>query len=124
MKFFISYTTKDKNITKDLLIQVYNELSEFENVYIDLIHNDSVNKQKRVFEELESADQIILIETESVYESNWVKVELERAKHLKKEIIKIPFNELVHFLERKLNSQTEEKSQWLTTYIKNSASRC
>lgn len=110
MKIFISYTTRDRNITKELLIQVYNKLSEFKTVYIDLIHNDSENKQKRVFEELESADQIILLETESVYESDWVKVELERAKHLKKEIIKIPFNELSNFLKTEIKTIEREKS--------------
>lgn len=110
MRIFVSYTTRDRNITKELLIQVYNKLSEFETVYIDLIHNDSENKQKRVFDELESADQIILLETESVYKSNWVKVELERAKHLKKEIIKIPFNELSNFLKTEINTNEREKA--------------
>ncbi|MCG8734799.1 TIR domain-containing protein [Tenacibaculum finnmarkense] len=110
MKIFISYTTRDKNITKELLIRIYNKLSEFESVYIDLIHNDSENKQKRVFDELESADQIILIETKSVYDSNWVKVELERARHLKKEIIKIPFNELSNFLKTKINTNKRERA--------------
>ena len=117
MKIFVSYTTRDRNITKDFLLKLFNELSEFETVYIDLIHNDSENKQKRVFDELESADQIVLIETKNVYNSNWVKIELESAKRLKKDIIKIPYNELIEFLKA-------EKSQWLTTYIKNSASRC
>lgn len=120
MKNFISYTTRDRNITKEFLLKVYNELSEFETVYIDLIHNDSINKQKRVFDELESADQIILIETEGVYDSNWVKVELERAEQLKKEIIKIPFNELINFLKTDLNTNGTKKSQWLTTCIKHS----
>jgi len=112
MKIFVSYTTRDRNITKEFLLKLYNELSEFETVYIDLIHNDSENKQKRVFDELESADQVVLIETESVYDSDWVKIELESAKSLKKDIIKIPYNELIEFLKA-------EKSQWLTMYIKN-----
>jgi hypothetical protein len=112
MKIFVSYTTRDRNITREFLLKLYNELSEFETVYIDLIHNDSENKQKRVFDELESADQVVLIETESVYDSDWVKIELESAKILKKDIIKIPYNELIEFLKA-------EKSQWLTMYIKN-----
>jgi hypothetical protein len=112
MKIFVSYTTRDRNITKKFLLKLYNELSEFETVYIDLIHNDSENKQKRVFDELESAEQVVLIETESVYDSDWVKIELESAKRLKKDIIKIPYNELIEFLKA-------EKSQWLTMYIKN-----
>ncbi|ARV05297.1 hypothetical protein BTO04_00685 [Polaribacter sp. SA4-10] len=112
MKIFVSYTTRDRNITRELLLKLYNELSEFETVYIDLIHNDSENKQKRVFDELESADQVVLIETESVYDSGWVKIELESAKILKKDIIKIPYNELIEFLKA-------EKSQWLTMYIEN-----
>lgn len=113
MKIFVSYTTRDRNITKEFLLKLYNELSEFETVYIDLIHNDSENKQKRVFDELESADQVVLIETESVYNSDWVQIELESAKRLKKDIIKISYNKLIEFLKA-------EKSQWLTMYIKNS----
>ena len=112
MKIFVSYTTRDRNITKEFLLKLYSELSEFETAYIDLIHNDSENKQKRVFDELESADKIVLIETESVYVSNWVQIELESAKRLKKDIIKIPYKELIEFLKA-------EKSQWLTMYIKN-----
>lgn len=112
MKIFVSYTTRDKNITQEFLLRVYNELSEFETVYIDLIHNDSFDKQKRVFEELDSADQIVLIESESVYQSDWVKLELDRANKLKKEIIKIPVEELNYNLNK-------EESQWLTTYIEN-----
>jgi hypothetical protein len=48
MKIFVSYTTRDRNITIEFLLKLYNELSEFETVYIDLIHNDSENKQKGV----------------------------------------------------------------------------
>ncbi|MBU2928220.1 TIR domain-containing protein [Winogradskyella psychrotolerans] len=117
MKIFVSYTTRDRKINKELLTRLDNELSEFENVYIDLIHNDSLNKQERVFEELESADQIVLIETEQVYQSNWVKAELERANYLKKEVIKISFSELIDYLKPDINIG---KSQLLTTYIKNS----
>ena len=113
MKIFVSYTTKDKNVTSEFLMKVYKGLSEFETVYIDLIHNDSLDKQKRVFDELDSADQIVLIESESVYQSNWVKLELDRANKLNKEIIKIPIEQLNYNLNK-------EKSQWLTTYIKNS----
>lgn len=117
MKIFISYTTRDRKVNKELLTRLNNRLSEFENVYIDLIHNDSLNKQKRVFDELESADQIILIETEKVYQSNWVKAELERAKYLKKEVVKISFSELIDYLKPDINI---DKSQLLTTYLKNS----
>lgn len=116
MKLFISYTTRDRKVNKELLTRLDNELSEFENVYIDLIHNDSLNKQKRVFEELEFADQIILIETEKVYQSNWVKAELERAKHLKKEVVKISLTELMVYLNPEISIG---KNQLLTTYIKN-----
>lgn len=118
MRVFISYTTIDNTINKELLIRLYNKLSEFATVYIDLIHNDSLNKQKRVFEELESADQVLLIETKKVYQSNWVKAELERAKKLRKEIIKISYSELMTFLKPDININKIDNKRLLTTFIK------
>ena len=48
-------------------------------MFIDLLHNDSIDKQSRVLKELYSSDVMILIETNSVYQSEWVVLEIEQA---------------------------------------------
>ena len=48
-------------------------------MFIDLLHNDSIDKQSRVLKELDSSDVMILIETNSVYQSEWVVLEIEQA---------------------------------------------
>ncbi len=79
MKYFVSYTTRDKEITSDLLKQFSKELEKKGEVFIDLLHNDSIDKQSRVLKELDSSDVLILIETNSVYQSEWVVLEIEQA---------------------------------------------
>lgn len=86
MKYFVSYTIRDKEITVDFLRKFSLYLQKKGEVYIDLIDNDSFNKQERVLTELEDSDVLILIETKSIYESKWVNIELKRAEFLKKEI--------------------------------------
>lgn len=89
MKIFVSYTTKDKEISKSFLKQVLVALEQFGEVYIDMLSNDSIDKQLRVLEELERSDIIILIVSKNVYNSIWVKRELEIASKLEKIIIKL-----------------------------------
>jgi len=80
MKYFVSYTTKENEVTKELLESIAKVLKQKGEVYIDLIDNDSINKQERVINELDNSDVFLLIETKSVYDSAWVQIELEKAK--------------------------------------------
>jgi len=111
MKIFISYTTRDKIITEDLLREFDNMLSNFGDVFIDLIHNDSYDKQKRVFEELDSCDRFIIIESENTYKSNWVNLEIQRAQKLKKEMTKLSLSNLLLLLNKQLNLNKIIKNQ-------------
>ncbi|WP_272151117.1 hypothetical protein [Tenacibaculum aiptasiae] len=95
MNYFISYTTRDKMITLNFLKSIYDVFSSYGNVYIDLLHNDSINKQERVLKELEKCDEVILIETENILKSDWVKVEIKKAKELNKTIRKLTYSELI-----------------------------
>ncbi|WP_288207004.1 toll/interleukin-1 receptor domain-containing protein [uncultured Parabacteroides sp.] len=76
MKLFISYSTQDGIITKDLLSQVKNFYSKYGNCYIDLLDNDSIDKQKRVYLELYKADILILLHTPASDKSKWVQKEI------------------------------------------------
>jgi len=97
MKYFVSYTTRDKEVTKELLAVFSKQLEKSGNVFIDIIDNDSFDKQSRVIAELENSDLMILIETKSIYQSEWVLLEIEKAKSKQIPIRKISINELSNF---------------------------
>lgn len=97
MKYFVSYTTRDKEITPDLLKQFSKELEKKGEVFIDLLHNDSIDKQSRVLKELDSSDVMILIETNSVYQSEWVVLEIEQANAMPIPIQKMNLDQLRKF---------------------------
>jgi hypothetical protein len=97
MKYFVSYTTRDKEVTKELLSIFSKQLEKSGNVFIDIIDNDSFDKQLRVIEELENSDLMILIETKSIYQSEWVALEIEKAKSRQIPIRKVSINELRNF---------------------------
>lgn len=99
MKYFVCYTTRDKEVTSELL-QLYSiALKKNGEAFIDMLHNDSADKQMRVISELDSSDILILIETENVYNSNWVSIELNRAKANNIPIRKIKVKELKKILQ-------------------------
>jgi len=84
----------DKEVTKELLAVFSKQL---ESVFIDIIDNDSFDKQARVISELESSDLMILIETNSIYHSEWVALEIEKAKSRQIPIRKVSINELSNY---------------------------
>ena len=98
MKYFVSYTTRDKEVTKDLLSVFSKHLEKSGTVFIDIIDNDSFDKQARVIAELENSDLMVLIETKSIYQSEWVALEIEKAKLRNIPIRKVSINELSNFI--------------------------
>lgn len=82
MKLFFSYTMHDGFISKELMEKVYLCLAPSFDVFIDLIHNDSENKQERVLAELRQSHYIFVIKTPSIDKSLWVKLEMDEAARL------------------------------------------
>jgi hypothetical protein len=99
MKYFVCYTTRDIEVTSELLLLYSFELKRNGEAFIDMLHNDSVDKQRRVLSELDSSDILILIETENVYNSKWVSIELNRAEANNIPIRKIKVKELKKILQ-------------------------
>jgi hypothetical protein len=97
MKYFVSYTTRDKEVTKELLAVFSKQLEKSGKVFIDIIDNDSIDKQARVMEELENSDLMILVESKSIYQSEWVTLEVEKAKSKQIPIKKISIYDLSNF---------------------------
>ena len=94
MKLFISYTTKDNEVTINKLKNISEKLKLIGRVYVDIIDNDSPNKQERVFFELDNSNVLILISSNKVYFSEWVQKEIERANNKSIPVIEFTINEI------------------------------
>ncbi|MFS4429307.1 TIR domain-containing protein [Chryseobacterium sp. S90] len=80
-KIFISYTTIDKEINIDLLLEIEKKIQKFGDIYIDLLHNDNnLEPQKNVINKLTESQLLIVINSENIKNSKWVKIEVEIAK--------------------------------------------
>lgn len=82
MNIFVSYTTRDCFINYDSLLSIVEPISILGQPFIDLVHNDSIDKQKRVEDELDKSNLFLLLESSSIQSSKWVKWEINKAKSL------------------------------------------
>lgn len=82
MNIFVSYTTRNNEVTTDSLVDFSNKINAYGKVFIDLLDNNSTDKQERIINELEKSDLLILIKSLSSLNSEWVKFELETANKL------------------------------------------
>lgn len=89
MNIFVSYTTRDDNVDKELLERVSEIVSHYGHCYIDLLHNTENDKQRHVELMLSQSDLLILIASSSIFTSNWVQWELDEAKKYRIPIITI-----------------------------------
>lgn len=107
MKIFVSYTTRNNEVTVESLITFYNKLNSFGQIFIDLINNDSNDKQNRIIEELKKTDLLILIKSQSTFNSEWVKFELEKANELNIPLLIFDITEIeyltVHDIEKRIH---------------------
>lgn len=112
MNIFVSYTTRDKVIDRQLLEDASEVLSAYGNIYIDLLHNDSKNKQAHVGHMLSQSDVLVLIESCSIKESTWVQWELCEAERIGIPVFYIPAmsnkKEILKNMRFKLNSEFEK----------------
>lgn len=81
IKIFFSYTLRDYVINLDFLINLNNKLQPHCIPFIDVIHNKSTERQKKVIDELLSSKMIILLKTKSFRNSKWVNYEINLAKY-------------------------------------------
>lgn len=91
-KVFLSYTLRDGFLDKSLLKSICDLLSPTYNVFADIIHNDSVDKQKRVIEELHSSQYVVVLDTPLISESPWVNIEIDEANKMGIPILRVEVN--------------------------------
>ncbi|HHC6465752.1 TIR domain-containing protein [Vibrio sp. 378] len=92
MNIFISYTLRDDVITVDHLKSISEVVSDYGKPFVDIIDNDAKDKQKFVIEQLDNSDLVVLLNTDSVSKSKWVRLEIDRANKNNTPVISIPLN--------------------------------
>lgn len=102
MNIFVSYTTRNNEVTINLLIELSNKINSFGKIFIDLLDNNSIDKQRRIITELERSDVLILIKSPSTLHSEWVKFELETSEKLKIPIIEFSINDIDSFSKNEI----------------------
>ncbi len=108
MNIFVSYTTQNNEVTVDSLINFSNKINSFGKIFIDIINNDSIDKQGRIVEELESSNLLILIKSESTLNSEWVKFELENAKRKGIPVIEFHIDEIETLTTKDIENKITE----------------
>lgn len=94
-RIFVSYTTRGNKVDIYSLRFIEGKLQQLGySCYIDLLHNDSKNKQQRVFNELILSDYFMAIISDNYHFSPWTQKEITLAHKLKKEIIKIDYKKI------------------------------
>ena len=93
LKVFLSYTLINKDNTFESLKNIQSHLMEFCDIYIDLFENEK--SQEKVESELQKCDLLLIVKTDNVFKSQWVKKELTLAKRFKKPIFTKTNNEIL-----------------------------
>ena len=86
IKRFVCYTQRDLEITEDLLLAYKRQQPLNVDTFVDVLDNDSCNRQERVNAELYVADDVHLINSPSALDSFWVQYELRIARALGKPV--------------------------------------
>jgi len=120
MRIFVSYTTRDSYVNSNYLKSLVDQLILFGDPYIDLLHNDSEEKQKKVENELNNSDLILLLSSESTQHSNWVNWELRQAKKIKIPVCKIKICKEIHIntVRNLINQKLHQHQELLMNKIR------
>jgi len=98
---FLSYTLRGNDVDYLILKKIKErlEILEWLYVYIDILDNDSINHQERVFEELNRANIVCIIQSTQINNSIWVQKELKHAKQKKIPILWLSNQDIHEILE-------------------------
>ena len=94
MLVFCSYTLRDGLVTIEKLRKLKELISKSADCYIDILDNDSIDKQKRVLEELSKAQLVLVLMSPDLKKSVWVKEEYRIANEKKIPIVEININHI------------------------------
>ena len=110
-RVFISYTMRGNGVNIELLKLLKQRLSNHNLVetYIDILDNCGENHQAFVLKQLEKANVVLLIQSESVESSAWVRVELSIAKERNIPIITLALEQIKAIANASVNVKWLEK---------------
>lgn len=109
MNIFVSYTTRNNEVTINSLINFSNKIRAFGKIFIDLIDNNSNDKQGRIIDELKKTELLILIRSKSSFNSEWVKFELESVEKLKIPVIEFDVTEIDVLTKNEINTRIQNR---------------
>ena len=98
MLVFCSYTLRDGLVTIEKLRKLKELISKSADCYIDILDNDSIDKQERVVEELSKAQLVLVLMSPDLKNSAWVKEEYRIAHEKKIPLVEININHMLFFL--------------------------
>lgn len=110
-KLFFSYTLRDGMVNKSLLSEICTVLVKKYDIFIDLLHNDSLDKQARVLSELKKSQYVFVLKTPQIGESDWVKIETDEAQNMN-----IP----LFFIELNSKFSNDEKIKKIVSFVQSS----
>lgn len=87
MKLFVCYTLRDGFVNKPILEELDNRLRLNFKIFVDLLHNDSINIQKRIMTEVANSDVVLALETPLLKSSPWVQAELRASNVVRKRVL-------------------------------------
>ena len=94
MLVFCSYTLRDGLVTIEKLRKLKELISKSAECYIDILDNDSIDKQERVVEELNKAQLVLVLMSPDLKKSTWVKEEYRIANENNIPIVEISINHI------------------------------
>ena len=99
MLVFCSYTLRDGLITIEKLKRIKELISQSAACYVDILDNDSIDKQERVVEELGKAQLLLVLKSPDLKKSAWVKEEFRIANEKKIPIVEINIEQITEIHE-------------------------
>ena len=115
MLVFCSYTLRDGLVTIEKLRKLKELISKSADCYIDILDNDSIDKQERVVEELSKAQLVLVLMSPDLNKSAWVKEEYRIANEKNIPILEININH-INDIQRVL-SNYEKVNEYNKTYM-------
>ena len=94
MLVFCSYTLRDGLVTIEKLRKLKELISQSASCYVDILDNDSIDKQERVVEELSKAQLVLVLMSPDLKKSAWVKEEYRIANENNIPIVEISINHI------------------------------
>lgn len=112
LRIFISYTLRGRDLRQRLLKKLKTKFNALNltDTYIDILDNKNTeDPQSYVIEKLFASDIVILIKSNRVTSSSWVKKELELAAELGKPIMQLTLKSAKKFVKPSVFSSFRDK---------------